>query len=98
MISEEKRGSERFKLDRPIVYAYLNSDKFFKADILNYSSGGVCFQSNHPIKAKEGIYIMTDDSPIDDLSSEFYEGCFAEVIWCKKFSGFYKIGAKYAEA
>ena len=96
MINPENRNSERVEFVRPIVYAYRNSAKFFNASILNYNTAGICLQSNHPIASGIQIYIMTEDEPVDDFGGVVDESFLAEIVWCEKLNGFYKIGDRYA--
>ena len=96
MINTENRNSERYEFVRPIVYAYRNSAKFFSACILNYNTAGICLQSNYPIPSGIQIYIMTEDGPIDDFVDVVDESFLAEIVWCEKLNGSYKIGVRYA--
>ena len=97
MINIEKRNGKRFKLERPIVYLYRNTDKFFNADMLNYSVRGICFRADYPIKSGTQIYVMTEDKPINDSTDGTFEAFFAETIWCKNSNGCYNIGARNAD-
>ena len=96
MIHAEKRNGKRFKLERPIVYIYRNTDKFFNADMLNYSVKGICFRSDYPIKSGTQIYVMTEDKPINDSTNNTLEAFFAETVWCKNSNGYFTIGARNA--
>ena len=83
-VPSEKRTSERFTHDAPIVYAYHNSDQFFPAIKCNFCKGGMCFASDSAIEPGSDIYIMMENFAPDSVGAEFYDGYLAEVRWCQK--------------
>ena len=98
-ILDERREFERFEHTAAIVYAYHNSDKFYKARMCNFCKTGMCFESAAAVDPGSDIYIMMEDFLSDSLSSEIYEGYLAEVLWCQELAdadpSLFKIGVKY---
>ena len=80
----EKRESERYELDTPIVYAFQDSDEFNQARLCNYCKGGMCFEGGNAIEPGSDIYIMMENFLPDSVGAEFYDGYLAEVRWCRK--------------
>ena len=81
------------EIGRHVFIAYENSDEFYNAELIDYSSQSLRFQSETPFNTGNRIYIITRNKPIDDLDDKFIEAYFAEVIWCKKYEDRYFIGA-----
>jgi hypothetical protein len=98
-ISDERREFERSEHTVAIVYAYHNSDKFYKARMRNYCKTGMCFESACAIDPGSDIYIMMEDFLSDTASSEIYDGYLAKVLWCQQLAGvdpsLFKIGVRY---
>jgi hypothetical protein len=96
---EEKREHERFIFNASMVYAYHDSDLFFKARMCNYCKSGMCFLSVNALEPGSDIYIMMEDFAPDSVGAEFYDGYLAEVRWCRKMiqdeAEQYKVGVKY---
>jgi hypothetical protein len=95
----EKRESERYELDTPIVYAFQDSDEFNPARLCNYCKGGMCFEGANAIEPGSDIYIMMENFLPDSVGAEFYDGYLAEVRWCSQRppeqSGQFIVGVKY---
>ena len=98
-VPSEKRTSERFTHDAPIVYAYHNSDQFFPAIMCNFCKGGMCFQTDTPVHPGSDIYVMMEEFAPDAIGAEIYEGYLAQVRWCQVLPDVdpaqYQIGVKY---
>ena len=92
----ERRRFKRIETRRNVVIAYENSDEFHNAELIDNSSYGVCFQSPHPFQTGARIYIITENQPIDDFNDKFTEAYFADVKWCRKVEGQYRIGVAIA--
>ena len=82
-----------------MVYAFHDSDLFYQARMCNYCKGGMCFQSDSPVKRGSDIYVMMEEFAPDAIGAEIYEGYLAQVRWCRILPGVdptqYKIGVKY---
>jgi hypothetical protein len=95
----EKRSVIRYDHEAPIIYAYHNSDKFYKAKMCNFCKGGMCFESDTAVKLGSDIYVMMEEFAPDAIGAEIYEGYLAQVRWCQELAEFdpvlYRIGVKY---
>jgi hypothetical protein len=96
---DNKREYERHDLYTPIVYAYQDSDQFFRARMCNYCKEGMSFESVSAIEPGADIYIMLESFLPEAGDADFYDGYLAEVRWCRKFpkqnEERYKVGVKY---
>lgn len=101
----EKRSCERHCQVVPITVAYFNTNRYYFATMLNYSEGGVYFESDFAFQPRTSIYIRIEKK-IEDLSGgEIHNGfrsvALGEVKWCKEInkdeSARYGIGVKYYE-
>jgi len=71
----DKREYERFDHEAPIKYASSNINDYKGATMQNCSEGGMYFESPKSLKPGEDIHITRTD---------VFEGCRAEVKWCRK--------------
>ncbi len=93
---ENRRLNERVQFLRPIVYVYESSDKFFEATMLNHSSDGICFQSTPSVSPGAKIWILSEESSVEPFLCKSGEAVTAEVRWCEKRAGAYRVGVQYA--
>ena len=101
----EKRSSDRYPQKVPITVAYFNTNKYYGATLMNYSEGGVYFESDFPFHPRSSIYIRIEkklaDLPEAEIHNGFRSVAIGEVKWCtevsKGESGKYGIGVKYYE-
>jgi len=80
-----KRAYARFNSEAPIMYASEgNRFAYYGAKTLNYSMGGLYFETHYPLQQGTVISIRkADDTPESKVSSEYVEH-FAEVRWCNE--------------
>jgi hypothetical protein len=101
----EKRTFDRHNQEARIVCAYLNTNEYCQAKLLNYCEGGLYFESEIAFKVRASIYIRIKEFSQEASESPLHDGfrttTLGEVKWCKEISdtGFYKfgIGVKYYE-
>jgi hypothetical protein len=101
----EKRSSGRHYREVPITVAYFNTNSYRTAKMLNYSEGGIYFESDFEFHPRTSIYIRIEkkgpDLPEPKIHNGFRSVALCEVKWCKKInkgeSGKYGIGVKYYE-
>ena len=78
-----------------------DQEKFFRVKIVNFSRGGMCFESGYEVGSGARIRIIKLVSPVEQPRNEEDTGCLAEVKWCKPVSGkedfFYRVGVEYVE-
>lgn len=95
MEDKEKRDGKRLEFLRPIVYKSPDSDKFVRATMLNYSSGGICFQSTPPVTPGARIYIFTEEGSFENPDSTANETLFGKVRWCERKAGAHRVGVEF---
>ena len=69
--------------------------------MVNFSRGGMCFETGHEVSSGARIKIIKLASAVEIPHHEDDIGCLAEVKWCKpvsrKESFFYRVGVEYVE-
>ena len=101
----EKRSCGRHHWEVPITVAYFNSNQYRSAKMLNYSEGGVYFESDFAFQPRASIYIRIGKKATDPSEYRIHNGfrsvALGEVRWCKEVTegdpGKYGIGVKYYE-
>jgi hypothetical protein len=101
----EKRSSGRHYREVPITVAYFNTNSYRTAKMLNYSEGGIYFESDFEFHPRTSIYIRIEkkgpDLPEPKIHNGFRSVALGEVKWCQEIkkgeSGKYGIGVKYYE-
>jgi hypothetical protein len=101
----EKRTFDRHNHEARIVCAYLNTNEYCQAKLLNYCEGGLYFESEIAFKPRTSIYIRIEEFSQETFESPLHDGfrttTLGEVKWCREISGteFYKfgVGIKYYE-
>jgi hypothetical protein len=87
--------------DRPgkVGNTHNDQEKFFRVEMINFSKGGMCFESRFEVGSGARIKIVKEASPVEQTRPEEDRGCLAEVRWCKPVSGkdafFYRVGVEY---
>jgi hypothetical protein len=87
--------------DRPSKVENTRNDqkKLFRVEMINFSRGGMCFESGYEVGSGARISIKKLASPFEQTPHEEDRGCLAEVRWCKPVSGkdasFYRVGVEY---
>ena len=72
---KDQRAYERFDHEAPIKYAVTDIKDYKGATMQNCSEGGMYFESSKALKPGDDIHITRTD---------VFEGCRAEVRWCRK--------------
>ena len=88
--NSEDRDTTRFDHYSPLQVQDLKSGEIYEARMLNYSKGGIFFESDRVFKKGAQIYICIQNSPYTH-SAGFLEYLHGEVLWRKtlKRSFFY---------
>ena len=75
--------------------------KLQRVEMINFSRGGMCFESGSAVGSGDRIKIKKIVPPTDRPRPEKDRGCLAEVRWCKPVSGkdvsLYRVGVEYVE-
>ncbi len=90
------RATPRFFHDTPIMFEQYLSGMYFEGRMLNYSRGGMYFESDHAPEIGSEIFIGIENSPFTS-GHEVYR---AMVIWFSKLDNAksffsYGIGVRY---
>jgi hypothetical protein len=101
----EKRSCDRHYQEIPITVAYFNTNRYRSGKMLNYSEGGIYFESDFAFQPRTSIYIRIEKKmtgpPESKIHNCFRSAALGEVKWCKEInkgeSGKYGIGVKYYE-
>ncbi len=76
-----------------------DQEKFFRIEMINFSRGGMCFETGYEVGSGARIRIKKLASAVEQAHQEEDKGCLAEVRWCKPVSGkdasFYRVGVEY---
>jgi hypothetical protein len=100
----EKRDDARHACEAIIKWSYFNKDKYFRAKLLNFSRGGVYFETAEEIKAGATIYMQLEIVVSSRINSLDYD-CLryvslGEVKWCidlsKNDQSQYGVGVRYS--
>jgi Tfp pilus assembly protein PilZ len=97
----ERRASERFFHESPIMHENHSNGIFYAAKMYNYSNNGMYFETDLIHRPGEEISIDFDNPP-HRSRTDVLEGFGAEVVWCKEVAGaksIYKfgVGVKFYE-
>jgi hypothetical protein len=96
----EKRSCERHYQEMPITVACFNTGRYRPAKMLNYSEGGIYFESDFAFQPRTSIYIRIEkkmaDVPEGKIHNGFRSVALGEVKWCKEMEpSKYGMGVKY---
>ena len=99
----EKRTFDRHCHEADLVCAFLNSNKYCQAKMVNYCEGGCCFESGIAYKPGASVYLRIEDFTQKAAQLTVHIGfrtaTLGEVKWCKEIPGpepnRYGIGVKY---
>ena len=99
----EKRVEKRYNCKASIIYNCFNKENIFHAEMLNYSEGGMYFESDSFFKEGINIFFKINKCLFDASDPETCNGLrtvsLAEVRWWKEISGedssHFGIGVKY---
>ena len=76
-------------------------EKLQRVEMINFSRGGMCFESVSAVGSGDRIKIKKIVPPADQKRPEENRGCLAEVRWCMPVSGkevsVYRVGVEYVE-
>jgi len=81
----EKRAHNRCCDEAPIMYAQLTENQycFYGAKMVNYSKGGMYFETGYPVRQGLIVSIKRADYSADCRGASTYTELRAEVKWCK---------------
>jgi hypothetical protein len=100
---KEKRTSDRFSHNAPLICSRFHRHDYFCARKINHGGRGLCFECQSAIKKGTVLYIRLDECNTNGLKKDAWEGfcsiSVAEVKWCKEISddagNHYRVGVRY---
>jgi hypothetical protein len=97
-------GKKTQKSGRPlgeVEDSHNDYEKLRRVEMINFSRGGMCFESGSAVGAGARIIIKRISPPLEQSPSEALRGCLAEVRWCKplpaKDAPVHRVGVEYVE-
>ncbi len=92
----EQRDTSRFRHETQIMFEHYTSGRYYEGRMLNYSRGGMYFESDFAPKVGAEIFIGVENTP-NTAGHDVYR---AKVIWKKELADgqsffFYGVGVKY---
>lgn len=90
----ERRQSQRIKINSPIEYRFLNSDKFQNSVSCDISEGGISFKTDGPVPVGTHLYFF---AKLKNKPQPLYG--IAKIVWSSKepYSEKYRIGLEFLE-
>ena len=79
-----KRTFPRIHYEAPIRFAELSSDQYDESRILNFSRGGLYFESGRILKPDSDIGVIMVNYTPGTYGPEAYRFYVSKVKWCKK--------------
>ena len=92
--ADEKRGDERYACRSRLEWGYFNRRGSHRARMVNFSSGGVCFETTQPVTAGATVLLRVEDFRRECRAEcRHGAGCpwvrattLGEVKWCEDVS------------
>ncbi len=78
-----QRAHPRQALQAPIKYRTAQSDRFFQARTLNYSSDGLCLEVDHKVEPQTEIYVLMENYAPGRTGPEGYRCYRTRVRWIR---------------
>jgi len=101
----EKRGTDRYTVEAPILCSYFNTPVGSSAKTLNFGQDGMEFVSDMAFHPGSAVLIQVKNGSshqkIPENITMMRQTALAEVRWCKTISESpvrYQIGVKYYES
>jgi hypothetical protein len=76
-----QRTYPRISIETPIQYAALNSNEFHPTRSLNFSAGGLCYQSDQPLEPMAEVCIVMLNYSPERYGPEGYRSYLARIRW-----------------
>ncbi len=81
-----QRAHPRQAIQVPIKYRPAQSDQFFGARTLNYSSDGLCLEIDQKVEPQTEIYVVMENYTPDQHGPEGYRAYRTSVRWIRPLS------------
>lgn len=96
MSNTDKRTTERFNCEAPVVIVDCRTGNKFDGSMYNYSRGGMYVELDHPLNPGSEVRILIENSQ----NATRAESCLAKTVWCTEIPGAvvlydYGIGLRY---
>ena len=92
----DKRTTERFNCEAPVVIEDCRTGNKFDGSMYNYSRGGMYVELDQPLNPGSEVRILIENSQ----NTTQAESCLAMIVWCTEIPGAvvlydYGIGLRY---
>jgi hypothetical protein len=88
---QDKRTSERFNCEAPVIIEICETGKRYDGSLYNYSREGMYLELDYPCRPGVTIRVVIEKAKI----SRGPKSCLAQVVWCEEIPGavvFYNYG------
>jgi Tfp pilus assembly protein PilZ len=83
----KQRAFSRKGYEASLLYAHGNADSYANARMLNSSAGGMCIETEKPLRPGSSIFIKLKDCLPDPYWPESCDCYLGEVRWCEPQNG-----------
>lgn len=85
-----QRTYPRIVMETPIQYSHLNSGDFRSTRSLNFSVGGLCYQTDQQLAPLAEVCIVMDNYAPGRFGPEGYRSYLARICWTQPLSALHK--------
>jgi len=86
IMSPTQRAHQRIAINTPIQYAPSQSDDFRSSRLLNFSEGGMCFQTVQQLEPLEEVSIIVKNYDPGQFGPQGYRSYLTRVCWIQPLS------------
>lgn len=83
MSLNDRRTTERFNCEAPVVIEDCRTGKRYDGSMYNYSRGGMYVELDYLLKPRSEVRILIENAKMLTRS----ESCLAKTVWCKEIPG-----------
>lgn len=81
-----QRAYPRTLYQVPIQYAASNSNQFHSARMINYSAGGICYETDQQMELDTEITVVMDNYSPDQAGPQGYRSYLTRIRWIQQLS------------
>ena len=94
----EKRHLDRYEYVAEVIFHHGDPNRFHKAIMKNYGSGGMCLESKIPLGEGERVWVVMPFCSPELFGPESHCEYCGEVIWVRKSGREHLAGLRYPES
>lgn len=80
------RSHQRVSHQAPIQFALLNSEQFQSSSMYNYSDGGLCYETQQPLRPEDEVCIIMENYAPGHSGPEGFRSYLARICWTELIS------------